>query len=548
MQIPVATYRVQFNKDFRFDDAAVLAPYLRGLGISHLYASPILQARKGSTHGYDVTDPTRVNPELGDDESLARLSAALKDSGIFLLLDIVPNHMAASPENPWWTDLLENGQASAYAGYFDIMWEPAGAGTEEKLLLPILGSPYGTALENCEFKLGIDAGGLHASYFAWKLPLDPTTWTAVLEHAGLPEMSDVLDTLSRLPARTATEWESLETRRRETARVKQALWEYYRSEPAVRDAVDASLRKQEGIKGDSSSFDALDCLLSAQPYVVAYWRAAREKINYRRFFDVSELVSVRAELDEVHEASHALVYDLIARGIVHGVRIDHIDGLYDPLDYLLRLQARQPGLYVVVEKILTRFKDESGITVEELPEEWETCGTSGYDFLGMVNNLFIDPAGLETLDAAYRIASGCQESFEDVAYREKKRIMEDLFTGEVSALALHLGVLAEHDRHGRDLSPAELRIALVEVTACLPVYRTYTRSSEVTGRDRRLVRLAVEHARRRNAAVNPAVYDFLEAAAAAVVSALPAGGKAPELAAFRDALAADVGPDHRQGR
>ncbi len=514
-RVPVATYRVQFSGDFRFQDARLLVPYLKRLGISHLYASPILKARTRSAHGYDITDPSRLNPELGSvpeggaDADFEDLARELRAAGLSILLDVVPNHMAASPENPWWMDLLENGPASAYAGYFDIVWEPTRQESEECILLPILGAPFGTVLENQEFALRLEDRGLGLTYYSWRLPLDPATYAEVLAGLEHPALAPILEQLGRLPSRTATEWEALETRRREVPNLKRALWSAYLSHADLHGMIDDRLRRIEGAKGDPRSFDRLERLIGAQPYTLAFWRIAREKINYRRFFDVSELAGLRSEVAEVHEATHALVYDLIERGMVHGLRVDHIDGLLDPADYLQRLQARQPDLYVVVEKVLSRFATTEGVVEERLPSDWSICGTTGYDFLGMVNGLYADPQGLEALSASYKKLTGIQDGFEDVAYREKKRVMRELFPGEMAALGLHLAALAEQDRHARDLSPRGLNDALIEVTACLPVYRTYAREPQVPCRDRPLIEFALTEALRRNPAAAPPVFDFL---------------------------------------
>jgi (1->4)-alpha-D-glucan 1-alpha-D-glucosylmutase len=520
MRIPGATYRVQLHQGFRFEDARALLPYLEKLGVTDLYASPVFQARPGSMHGYDVTDPCRVNSELGTEEEFHRLVDDLHQRGMGLMLDIVPNHMAASSENPWWMDVLENGSASQYAAYFDVEWGHQTPTVQDKILLPVLGDPYGHALEHRDISLSLEPRGFRAGYYGARFPIDPATYHDILAHR-LPELLDRLDPAGRalehygmlleiserLPSRSAVEWETLEVRRRDAQDVKQKLWAVYSSEPEIRAFLNRNIEIFNGHEGDPASFDLLDHLLNRQPYQLTYWRAARERINYRRFFDVSELIGIRAQDPQVFEAAHGLVFRWIAEGKVSALRIDHVDGLYDPLAYLANLQAHAAKIaggpfHIVVEKIL--------LGDETLPEEWPVAGTTGYDFLDVINNLFVNPAGLTALDGLYTRFTGAARSFDDIAYAQKKKIMEDLFAGEMRTLALHLDALAQQDRHGRDLSPEELRRALVEATACLPVYRTYTRDMRASAHDRAVIEHALAGARRSNPELSAACFDFLE--------------------------------------
>jgi (1->4)-alpha-D-glucan 1-alpha-D-glucosylmutase len=520
LNVPCATYRVQFNRDFRFEQARALLPYLKKLGISHLYASPIFQARPGSAHGYDVTNPCVLNPELGTSEDFDALARELRENGMQLILDIVPNHMAATPANPWWMDVLENGSASEYSAYFDVEW---GEDTPsvEKIVLPVLGEPYGAALESQKLRLILTEHGFRVSYYQTDFPLDPATYQAILtldlpellQHEsaadpGLQEYGRLLEIADRLPARSATEWEAVEFRRREAPDFKKKLWAAYQGFPRVRAFLDSNLKRLNGEPGHEESFDLLDQLLNQQPYQLTFWRAARERINYRRFFDVSELIGIRVQDPQVFEATHRQTLKLMEDGKVAGLRIDHVDGLYNPLEYLVRLQGHLPlnaagsPPYVVVEKILC--DDES------LPYEWPVAGTTGYDFLGMANNVFVDPQGLRELAASYAHFTGFESTFHDAAYVQKKKIMDDLFAGEIRALALHLNLIAERYRHARDLSPEELRDALVEVTACLPVYRSYSREGHVGARDRAHIQRALSDAARRNPAISAASFSFLQ--------------------------------------
>src|SRR3954454_8517624 len=389
-RVAVATYRLQFHAGFRFADAEALVPYLHALGVSDLYASPLLQARRGSSHGYDTTDPRRVSAELGGEAGLRALAAALHAHGMGLLLDIVPNHMAASSENPWWQDVLERGTDSPYARYFDVDWEPTRAERANRVVLPMLGAPYARVLEAGELKLALDADGLAVRYYDWRLPLRPASYVRVLalglerlaERAGAEPAPDVMRELAEAFTRAADADHAVF----ESLRV--CLWQLYESTPPVRAFVDGTLGELNGRPGEPSSFDELDDLLTAQAYQLAYWRVASQELNYRRFFDVSDLVSVRVEDEAVFDATHAAVLGLVDAGIVSGLRIDHVDGLYDPAAYLERLQARlgadhlpteaaaarpAPAFYVVVEKILAGD--------EALPATWPVHGTTGYDFL-----------------------------------------------------------------------------------------------------------------------------------------------------------------------
>jgi (1->4)-alpha-D-glucan 1-alpha-D-glucosylmutase len=411
MRIPVSTYRVQFNRDFRFSDALRLVDYWHELGITDLYASPILKARPGSTHGYDVIDPAQINPEIGTAEEFDQLCRALQARNIGLILDIVPNHMAASLDNPWWFDVLEKGEDSPYAQFFDVNWE------SKKVLLPILARPYGEALENQELMIRIENGRPVLQYYEQKLPIA----------AG----------------------------------------------------------------AENLSVDAVDRILSRQHYRLAYWRKAADSINYRRFFDISDLVGLRAERDEVFQATHGTALKLAGEQKVTGLRIDHIDGLLDPKGYLDRL----PETYVVVEKILAGN--------ERLPCDWRIHGTTGYDFLNFANGAFIDREGFHKLERIYSEFTGSNQTCTSVARECKRQVMQTLFAGELNALVHRLKELAEDDRHGRDLRTEELKEAFVSVIACLPIYRTYIHNDHISETDRTTIEDAIA------AAGRGAAFDFL---------------------------------------
>lgn len=517
-RIPVATYRLQFNAGFRFEDARKVVPYLWKLGITDLYASPLFKARRGSTHGYDVTDPTRLNPELGTREEFDSLVEELKRCGMGLILDIVPNHMAASPENPGWTDVLENGRSSRYARYFDIDWRPINGAITDRVILPILGAPYGSVLENQELVLGLDEDGFCIRYYETRLPIQPKSYRAILahrvetveaalgkSHPAFEALVNLIDAIRRLSEPSAADPKKVEKRHEGKESAKQSLWELYLSHPEIKTYLDENVRIFNGKKGDPRSFDPLDQLLDDQAYRLGFWRVAREQMNYRRFFDISDLVCVRVEDPQVYEATHNLILELVKTGKVTGLRADHIDGLYDPLGYFEMLQSRiapSSKFYVLVEKIL--------VGDETLPKDWPVSGTTGYEFAKSVNGVFVDRKGMKLLDRIYERFTGSRLAFPNVVYQQKKRIMQQLFSGEVSALAHHLRLLAEQDRHACDLPLPTLLDALIEVTACLPVYRTYIREFHVVPQDRLYLERAVAEATRRNAALGTTVFEFLQ--------------------------------------
>jgi (1->4)-alpha-D-glucan 1-alpha-D-glucosylmutase len=506
MRIPVATYRLQFNSGFTFQDAGEIAGYLADLGISDIYSSPLLRPRSGSTHGYDIVDATMLNPALGTADDFTELHGQLDARGMGLLLDVVPNHMAASDENDWWMSVLENGPQSRFLHYFDIDWRPVATvgGVEEKVLLPILGKPYGETLESQEIRLEFDPSGLFLAYYDKRLPLAPKSYHLVLREC-----------LSSLP----TEGPGLEIRDivqndsviANSRFIKETLWRIYEQSPEFRDALDHAIAAINGRQGDQESFNQLDALLDAQWYRLAYWRIASETINYRRFFDITDLVGLKIENPEVFELRNRLIIDMISEGKVTGLRIDHIDGLHDPMAYLAKLQLRlgDPAteeieqFYVVVEKIL-----EHG---EHLPSAMRTSGTTGYDFMDTANALLVDPSGLGALGELYETHTGITATWPDLVYERKKQAIDQMFSGEMRALGSHLGTLAIADRNARDFAPSELLAALVEVTACMPVYRTYLRPDEISDHDRRYIHQALAEARRRaSGAVDARLFRFLE--------------------------------------
>jgi len=461
---PAGSYRLQFSSHFRFQDAYRLVPYLDALGITTCYASPLLQACPGSTHGYDICDHDRLNRDLGSNQEFELFAGALRERGMGLILDVVPNHMGLdATANRWWHDVLKHGSRSPYASYFDIEWNPAASELKGRVLLPILEAGYGDVLHRGDLKLGFEGGSLYLGYFDRKLPLEPRSAKAVMESLASP--------------------------------------------------IDHSLEELNGTPGVPASFDRLHELLENQHYRLAHWKTAFDEINYRRFFDVNDLGSLRMEDPRVFTATHKLILELIARGFVTGLRIDHPDGLLDPGGYfevLARAISVLPGteripssdpFYVVAEKILSRG--------EVLPDDWQIAGTTGYGFLNAVNGLFVDSGGEATMRSLYVRLTGRPTPYEDVVADSKRLVMHSSLASEVGVLATRLKSIAAADRTTRDFTLNTLRRAIVEVIASLPVYRTYINRMGFSAADRQIVDLAIDRARQGNPILADAAFLFL---------------------------------------
>ncbi|HEU4520618.1 MAG TPA: malto-oligosyltrehalose synthase [Thermoanaerobaculia bacterium] len=520
-RLPIATYRFQFHSGFTFDEARQLLPYLKDLGITDVYSSPVLRARTGSTHGYDVVDASMVNPELGGEEQFLELQNELQRLELGFVLDIVPNHMAASPENGWWISVLENGPHSRFFHYFDIDWSPVATQGKvvNKVVLPILGKPYGEAVESQEIQLGYDEHGLHFRYYDRRLPLSPDSYLRVIGECveSLPNRGVAMELREIVKPSGTTD---LQPNFLNSRFLKETLHRLYETEESFRRALDETITRINGETGVADSFNLLDELLDAQWFRLAYWRIASEKINYRRFFDVADLVGIRVENPEVFEARHKRIFQFVADGHVTGLRIDHIDGLYDPVGHLRKLQMRlasgeptaltdaQAGqtdkhFFVIVEKILAHD--------ETLPHEMAASGTTGYDFLDTLNAVFVAPEGVGALDRFYRDLTGIEESFDDMTYDRKKQVIQELFAGEMRALGKRLGELSMHDRNARDFAPSELLAALLEITASMDVYRTYIRDVKPLPWDADFIRRAVSEARdRAGTSLDERLFTFLE--------------------------------------
>jgi (1->4)-alpha-D-glucan 1-alpha-D-glucosylmutase len=540
---PRATYRLQFHKDFTFDDAAAIVPYLARLGISHVYASPIQAARPGSTHGYDIVDHTRINPELGGEEGFERLSDALKAHGLQLLLDIVPNHMGVGgADNAWWLSVLEWGELSPHAQAFDVDWERLGA--HGKLVVPFLGDRYGEALEKGDLKLVFDAGEGSFSVWHWehRLPVCPLSYPIVLDRAlaaldGDPQAAaTVLSISERLRAMN----EETDPERRsgfvaEAEDLKARLAAAAAASPALGEAIERAVALVNGIPGQPESVGTLHRILEAQAYRPAHWRVAASDINYRRFFDINGLAGIRVEIPEVFDATHALITRLVREGRIQGLRIDHIDGLADPEGYAGRLQqAVGPGFYVVVEKIL-----EPG---EEL-RPWPVAGTTGYEALNLLDGLFVDGRAKPALERVYRARTGTEARYGELLRGAKTEILEGSFASELEVLVSDLKRIADADRRTRDYTVNAMRRALAEIIARFPVYRTYLGDGEAVAEDLKLIDETVGGAKRTSQLPDRSLHDFVAACLLGSIETEGPGRPAPDLVArFRRRFQQLTGP------
>jgi (1->4)-alpha-D-glucan 1-alpha-D-glucosylmutase len=517
---PLATYRLQLRPEFGFDAAAEIAPYLADLGVSHLYASPYLQAARGSAHGYDVIDPARVNEELGGEEGHARLCRALGENGLGQVLDIVPNHMAVDPRNAWWWDVLENGPSSRYAGYFDVDWDAPQERLRNVVLLPILGDHYGRVLEAGELKLARSGGSFEIRYHEHRMPVSPRTLDGLLgeaaERCGSSELAFLAEALGQLPLATATDRESASRRHRDKEVLRGLLARLCEEQPEVARAVD------ETVAAVAADPDRLDALLERQNFRPAYWRTAGRELDYRRFFDVHTLVGLRAEDERVFADTHRLVLDWMRRGLLDGLRIDHPDGLRDPGQYFERLRAAAPDGWIVVEKIL-----EPG---ERLPREWPVDGTTGYDFLNLAGGLLIDPAGEAPLTDLYTELTGESADWPELVLSKKHLVLHDLLASDVNRIAEIFLQVCERHRRFRDYTRHELRGAVREVAACFPVYRSYVRAAagQVRPDDARAIRAAIAAARERRPDLPGDLFDFFQSLLLLEVSGTPQAREARE--------------------
>jgi (1->4)-alpha-D-glucan 1-alpha-D-glucosylmutase len=541
---PLSTYRMQLHAGFTFADAESILPYLKELGVGDCYASPVFEARPGSLHGYDVTRHDQLNPELGGEAGFVHFAARLRELGMGLLLDIVPNHMGVGNDSQWWQDVLENGRSSEYASYFDIDWSPLNPDMKDKLLLPILGSQYGDELEAKRIQVAVVDGRLQVKYFDHLVPVATRMAQMIfpaeeMDAWEVPQsFRDLLRDLAHIPPHDTTDGTLVTQRRLQLAELRPRVREALLS-PEMQPVLKRALERINGVAGDPHSFDRLHELLEAQPYRLAYWRVSSEEINYRRFFDINDLVGLRMENPEVFAATHGLIRRMLARGQVTGLRVDHADGMFNPRQYLIRLQllyvaahccgetpqeptgangienpvrdamrgldwaSAQGPLYIVVEKILE--------PQESLPREWPVRGTSGYDFVYQGTQIFISKANEQRFTDFYTKLTGLMEDPETLIYESKLSVMRNALSSETYVLTNLLSRLASANRKARDFTDDLLESAIRETIACFPVYRTYIDDrGQYTERDRAFIRQAIGRAKQRNRETDESVFDFLE--------------------------------------
>ncbi|MEW6068667.1 MAG: malto-oligosyltrehalose synthase [Nitrospirota bacterium] len=558
-RIPASTYRLQFNRYFKFTDARNIISYLHDLGISDIYSSPYFKTKTESIHGYDIVDHSCLNPEVGTEEEYNELIRELQKYGMGQILDIVPNHMCIeSKDNAWWMDILENGPSSIYADYFDIDWDPLKKELKNKILLPILGDQYGNVLEAQEIKLSFEEGTFFICYYENKFPITPNTYIFILrcridelenllssDNPNYIELLSIITAIDHLPPYTETDSEKITERYREKEVIKKRLWNLYSESPEIKNFIDENVRIFNGVKGKPLSFDLLDKLLDIQAYRLSYWRVATEEINYKRFFDINSLAAIKIENPVVFEDVHKLIMKLIKEGKVTGLRVDHPDGLYNPLEYFQMLQRncflhtrlsytqqvkkevslpyiqseleseilqqydelllsdpQYKPFYIIGEKILLKG--------ERMPEDWPIFSTTGYVFLSAVNGIFVDMKNAKLFDDIYSRFIKIKMNFHDVVYEKKKLIMKVSMSSEVNALGHFLNRISEKNRHTRDFTLNSLTNAIIEVIASFPVYRTYTNSMTVNDKDCQYIEVAVNRAKRNNPAISASIFDFLK--------------------------------------
>ena len=533
-RVPVSSYRLQLHAGCNLDEVHRLLPYLEQLGITDLYLSPLFRAREESSHGYDVVDHGTIDPAIGDLSKFQRLAVAARDSGMGILLDVVPNHMGINDQgNRWWLDVLENGEGSYFANFFDIDWQPAASALQDTVLLPFLGEPFGRVLENGDLRVVYEDQRLQLCYGPRRYPLAPPTWIDVLQrafdfggHSGPDghgdaaatsdwiELQSIITQLRHLPPGSRRDAASMEERYREQQIARTRLAQLLQSSDAVRGGLEYALAQINGEPGNPRSFDALEALLDRQWYRLAYWRVAADEINYRRFFDINELAAIRVEDTRVFDAVHRLVGQFVQEGWVTGLRIDHPDGLRDPVTYFKKLQAlyrsNQPEtedsaqeIFVVAEKILSGE--------EQLAIDWPVCGTTGYDLLNQLTRVQVFDEGLIELRDFYNRLTDSDGKPADVVYESKRAVLLQSMSSELQMLTAQLYRIAQQHRASRDFTRPSLQRALREVIACMTVYRTYVRADswEVSESDYRTVTTAVRMAKRRNPTLPMSVFDFI---------------------------------------
>ena len=515
--VPASTYRLQLRKEFPFADATRVVPYLHALGVSHCYLSPILMSAPGSTHGYDVNDYHRIDTELGGRRGFEELSAAVRARDMGILLDFVPNHMGIQgTSNRWWQDVLECGPYSPHADFFDIDWHDQQLSERPRVLVPILDNQYGIVLEAGRFALRFDAqaGTLTIQYEDLRFPLSPPTYADILSGAarepGTPEEARTILEKIATDFRALPRGNEGPIPRGPREELKRTLASAAAASETVVRAVNGHLETINGHANDPRSVDRLDDIINEQHYRLAHWKAGAHEVNYRRFFAIDTLIGLRMENPKVFAETHGLIGGLIRENLASGLRIDHIDGLRNPLEYLERLQtlALRDGtsatspFYVVVEKILAEG--------EELDSAWPTHGTTGYEFIRQLADVFVDPAAEKKFTRFYSDFTGRTERFDDVVYANKRHVLEEMFANAVNHLGHQLAVLSSADRRWRDLTRHELIVAIREIMAALSAYRIYRRTNaECRPDDAREINRACGEALRRNPNRDPQPFEFV---------------------------------------
>ena len=525
---PRATYRLQFHRGFTFDDAIKIVPYLARLGVSHVYASPIHEARPGSPHGYDIVDHSAINPELGGEEAFLRFSDALREHGLGLLLDIVPNHMGVGgADNSWWLSVLEWGELSPFACAFDIDWERLGA--NHKLIVPFLADRYGVVLEKGELVLSLDVSGGSFSvwHFEHRFPLSPPTYPIILDRAlaasGEPDsfagIMAISEELRAMGEETVAERRAAFPTRAEA--LKQRLAQAIAALPALGHGIERAISLINGVPGVPESFGTLHRLLEAQSYRLAYWRVAASDINYRRFFDINQLAGLRVEEPGIFARAHETVFRLVREGRVDGLRIDHVDGLADPEGYLRGLQdAAGPNFFILIEKILRPG---------EHLRRWPVAGTTGYDVLNLIDGVLLNCDAAEQFERAYRQATGLKSNYPALLRQAKTDVLRISFASELEVLVSDLKRIADMGRHNRDYTVIAIRRALQEIIARFPVYRTYINNGDTSLEDRHLIEASVSSAQKYSDLPDRTVHDFIASVLLGSMATSGPGEPDPEL-------------------
>jgi len=501
LRIPSSTYRLQLHKDFTFDDAAGIADYLRALGVSHVYCSPYLQAAPGSMHGYDVVSHQRVNEELGGAAGHERFCKKLGEAKLGQVLDVVPNHMSLGKENRYWWDVLENGPSSRYASFFDIDWQPQEERLRDKVLVPILPDQYGRVLQARGIKVVRRGNKFQVECSGETLPASPNSLAGILARASEYARSDTLSFLAasfgRLLQPEYVDRRTILARHRDKVVLFHLLERLCGEESGIGEGIDQSVAEVNG------NLDALDDFLNQQNYRLAYWKTADQQLSYRRFFDVNTLIGLRVEREYVFEETHALVLEWLKRGVLDGLRVDHPDGLRDPLEYLNRLRKNAPGAYIVGEKIL-----EPG---EFLRESWPVEGTTGYDFLNVAAGVLVAQEGMAELTSVYGDFTDQITDFHSIAHEKKISVTQEGLGSDVNRLTTLFVEICEANRDRRDYTQTEVRRAIREVAACFEIYRTYVvpDREEITEEDKEYITRATECAKQQRLDIDADLFDFL---------------------------------------